>query len=277
MRLRRRQLAVDTHDTAALRLAAVRTRLLRVLLVACAIVLLGLATLSARGLEPASGQLLPGSSGVLVLDLSLSIGNKDYAIVRETARRLIDEHASTGLVIFSDVPYELFPPGTSASELRPLLRLLVPRHGAPPVTPWSLNFRAGTRISAALELAREVLVRDKVKNGSILLVSDLITAPEDVPQLVRMLQELRRESINVRVIPLSRYNNSRPIFEGLLGRSTIVSPSQLRSSQPFRTVTRSAGLPVGFLVLAALVLVVLAAHERFSGRLGLPGVGRAAS
>ena len=41
------------------------------------------------------------------------------------------------------------------------------------------------------KLARDMLVRDKVHNGSILLLSDLVTAPEDVPQLIRTLQELR--------------------------------------------------------------------------------------
>jgi von Willebrand factor type A domain len=270
MKFWRKPSAVDSYDARALRTASFRARFLRVSLAAAALALLGFATASARGLEAGNGKLLPGSSGVLVLDLSLSIGDKDYAAIREVVRRLIDEHGTTGLVIFSDVPYELLPPGTPATELRPLLRLLVPHHGGPPVTPWSQNFRAGTRISSALDLAREMLASNGVKNGSILLVSDLITAPEDIPQLVRTLQELRRDSITLRAVPVSTYTNSRPIFNGLLGPKTFISPSQLKSSHPLRSLTQGVALPIGFLVLGSLVLAVLAVHERFTGRLGLP-------
>ena len=63
---------------------------------------------------------------MVVVDLSLSIADEDYHTVRRAFRRLVAENASIGLVVFSDVPYELLPPGTPASELEPMLRLLVP-------------------------------------------------------------------------------------------------------------------------------------------------------
>ncbi len=192
-------------------------------------------------------------------------------------RRLIDDDGSVGLVIFSDLAYELLPPGTPASELRPLLRYLVPRRATRvdaglPVNPWSESFSAGTRISSALELARDMLVRDRVKNGSILLLSDLVTAPEDVPELARTLHALR-QSITIRVVPLRPLKAGRTVFEELLGRSALIAPSQLRNPQ--RVSTKSeVELPAGFLVLGGFLLAVLAAHERFAGRLVLPRARR---
>ena len=279
MRIWRRTKApgVDSHDTGALRLASFRTRLLRAVLVVAALALLALATASARGLDPASQTLLPEGSGVLVVDLSLSIGEEDYQDIRRTVRRLIDEDGSIGLMIFSDLAYELLPPGTPASELRPLLRYLVPRRATRvdaglPLNPWSESFSAGTRISSALELARDILARDGVRNGSILLVSDLVTAPEDVPELAQTVQTLQR-SIAIRVVALSPLEAGRTVFEMVLGRSALIEPSELRNQQRVWTETKSE-VPTGFLVLGAILLVVLSAHERFAGRLGLPRAQR---
>jgi hypothetical protein len=274
MRSGRRWRAVDSHDARALRLASLRTRFLRVVLVALAVTLLGLATESARGLTPRTSELLAGSAGILVIDLSASIGEEDYGGIRRTVRRLIDEDASVGLVVFSDVGYELLPPGTPASELRPLLRLLVPRRpsiddAGLPVNPWAQSFRAGTRISSALELARDMLVRDGVRDGHILLLSDLVTAPEDFTQLARTLDELR-QSISIRVVALSPLPAGRTIFEGLLGKSAVIEPSELENPQRVLTTKTRAERPAGFLVLGGLLLAVLAAHERYAGRLGLP-------
>jgi hypothetical protein len=243
-------------------------------LVVAALALLVLATASARGLDPAKPQFLPDRSGVLVVDLSLSIGPRDHGEIRQTVRRLIDEDGAMGLVIFSDLAYELSPPGTPVSELRPLLRYLAPRRGTQvdaglPVNPWSESFSAGTRISSALELARNMLVRDGVKNGSILLVSDLVTAPEDVPELARTLHSLRRQSLTIRVVPLSPLQTGRAVFETLLGEDAFIEPTQLRTPERVAVKTQAA-LPVGFLVFGVLLLAVLAANERFAGRLGLP-------
>jgi hypothetical protein len=277
MNLRSRAPAVDSHDARGLGRVSLRTRLLRAVLLVGALALLLLAVSSARAHDPAKPTFLPEGSGVLVLDLSLSIGRRDYAEIRQTVRRLIDDDGSIGLVIFSDLAYELSPPGTPASELRPLLRYLVPRRtrgdGGLPVNPWSASFSAGTRISAALDLARDVLVRDKVKDGSILLVSDLVTAPEDVPELARTLHALRRESLTIRVVPLSPLQTGRAVFETVLGKDALIEPDQLRTPRPVAVQTKAA-LPVGFLVLGGLLLALLALNERFAGRLGLPQTRR---
>lgn len=270
--LRRRRLVVDSHDAGALRAASHRTRILRIVLATAAVVALAAAAASARGLDVHERSILPsGSTGVIVLDLSLSIGDADYREVRSALRRLSAVDAPIGLVVFSDVPYELLPPGTPARELLPFLRLLSPLRVGSLVNPWVQTFRAGTRISTALELAEQMLVRDKVDKGSILLVSDLQTAPEDVQALTRTLQGLRRRSVAVRVVPLSALSDGRRLFEGVLGADTYAAPSEPRGAGP-PAVRREggSGLPSGLLALGGLLFAVLAAHERFAGRLALP-------
>lgn len=262
--------SVDTHDLVPLRSAMLRTRVSRVVLVLAAVVLLALATSSARGLNVSEQRLLPtGSTGVVVLDLSLSIAGRDYADMSRALRRIIADGRPTGLVIFSDVPYELLPPGTPASELRPFLRLLKERGNRLPVNPWMNNFRQGTKISSALQLAGDSLARDHVKNGSILLISDLETAPDDIPVMTRTIQELRKRSVTIRVVPISALSTGRTIYEGLLGSSAFVEPSKIRAPEAARTETR-VELPTGLLVFGAILFVVLALHERFAGVLGLP-------
>jgi von Willebrand factor type A domain len=278
MRLRRGGMGIDSHDVGALRRASLRTRLVRSVLVAAAVALLVLATASARGLDTEKPTLLPDGSGVLVVDLSLSIGERDFQNIRRAVRRLVDDNGSIGLVIFSDQAYELLPPGTPAAELRSLDRFLVSRRATRvdaglPVNPWSEHFSAGTRISSALELARDILVRDGVKNGSILLVSDLVTAPEDVPELARTLNELKGQSIAIRVVALSPLKTGRTVFENLLGKKALIAPAELRN--PGRVLAETeAALPTGLLLLGGFLLAVLAAHERFAARLGLPRARR---
>jgi len=274
MRLLRSGSAVDIHDVGTMRRVVLRTRLVRAVLVVAAVALLAGAAASARGLDAGRSDGLPRASGIVVIDLSLSIGRQDYQVIRSTLRRLIADNGSVGVVMFSDVPYEMLPPGSPASELQPLLRLLQPRKETKndpgiPANPWSQTFSAGTRISSALELAHDMFVRDGIQNGSILLLSDLVTAPEDVPRLARTLQGLQDASIDVKVVPLTPLRDGRTIFEGLLGKQALIPPSRIASAEPLPT-DAPTGLPVALLVLGALVLVLLAAHERFAGRLGLP-------
>ena len=60
-----------------------------------------------------------GSSGVIVLDLSASVFEGGF---EATVRKLVRTDERAGLVVFSDVAYELLPPGSSGREFQPLLR-----------------------------------------------------------------------------------------------------------------------------------------------------------
>ena len=166
---------------------------------------------------------------------------------------MIAEDAPIGLVVFSDVPYELLPPGTPASEMRPMLRLLVVPELGPPVNPWTGTFRAGTRVSQALELAAEVLERDGVENGAILLVSDLETAPDDIPRLTATVDRLRRSSIDLRVAALAPSSDARALFGGLLEKGAFAAPLGSDETIPVESEARSR-VPVVLFVLGGLLL-----------------------
>lgn len=264
------------HELGSFRPAAWRARILRSVFGGAAVVLVVAAAAHARDLGTSPPGLVPhGTPGVAVVDLSLSIADDDYRAVRRAFARLIAEDASIGLVVFSDVPYELLPPGTPASELRPILRLLVPPRLGPPVNPWIETFRSGTRISTALELARTMLERDGTRSGSILLVSDLETAPDDLPALARTVDGIRRSSIDLRVIGLAPSSDARLIFAGLIDESSFeASPAGRAGSGD---VSEAARLPTRLLVLAGLALLALAAHERYGARLGITTGPRAAA
>jgi VWA domain-containing protein len=265
----RRGTAIDSHNARELRAAAWRTRLVRLVLALTAVALLAAAAASARDLRVHPKGLLPtGTTGVVIVDLSLSIGDENLQDVRRALKRVVEANEPIGLVVFSDVPYELLPPGTPAKEMRPVLRLLAPSHGKLP-HPWQQEYRAGTRISEALELARDILRRDRISPGSILLLSDLDTAPDDYDRLSRTLQSLRHE-VRVRVIPLSPTAEGRQLFSGVLGESAITEPSELRTETPDSSSGIRGGTPVTLLVLAGLCFVALAAHEGFGTRLALP-------
>ena len=269
---RRRAKGVDTNDVGAFRTVITRTGIVRALLAGGALALVLAAAASARDPQTTERALIPQDTvGVVVLDLSLSITDDDYAGIRRTLRRLVAEEASIGLVVFSDVPYELLPPGTPAEELRPFLRLLVAPRIGPVQNPWTQSFRAGTRISVALDLAKSALERDEVAAGSILLVSDLETAPDDVPSLARTIADIDRAGIRLRIAPLAPSSDALSLFEGLLEEDAIGGfAAQSPDAEEPEAGTAAVELPTALLVLGALALLFLAAHERFAGRLALP-------
>jgi hypothetical protein len=273
--LTRRAPAVDSHDTGSFGAEGRRTLALRVLFGGGAVVLLAAAVLNARGLDPRDRGLLPtGTSGVVVLDLSLSILDDQSGVVRRTLQSLVDSDAPVGVVVFSDAPYELLPPGTPAKELRPIIRLLTPTASGKVVSPWSESFRAGTRISAALQLAHDMLELDRVQDGSILLVSDLETAPDDVPATARVLRAIKSSGTKVRLLALGPSSDARTLFGGILGAEAFspLTEGPVRRPQPPDAKRRP--VPRTLLLLGGLFLVALAGHERYAGRLALPGPPR---
>lgn len=272
---RNRRAAVDTHDAGSFRTAARRTLALRVLFGAGAVALLAAAVLSAGRLDARDRGLLPtGTSGVVVLDLSLSILDDSSGVVRSTLQSLVDSDVPVGVVVFSDVPYELMPPGTPARELRPIIRLLTPNAAGKVISPWSDTFRAGTRISTALQLAQDMLEGDRVQRGSILLVSDLETSPDDVPETARVLRSITRKGTPVRLLALGPSSDARALFGGILGPGAFTPLAEGPVRRPEPPDARRRPLPLSLIVLAALFLVALAGHERYAGRLALPAVPR---
>ena len=270
---RRRRAAIDTHDVSAFRGIVLRTRLIRLVLAAAAVAALLATVASARSLDVQRRTIVPsGSTGVIVVDVSLSIAN-NYGDVRRSLRNVVRGDAPVGLVVFSDIPYELLPPGTPASELVPFLRVLTPPKRGDPPTPWTQSFRGGTRISEALELAGRMLERVHVENGSIVLISDLQTAPDDVTALARTIDALKSRGVSVRVVPIGALSDGRLLFRRLLGEDAFSEPTSSLENKPVPLRSAdSAGLPAGLVMLAALFLLLLAAHERYASKLALPRV-----
>jgi hypothetical protein len=268
---RRRSVAVDSHDVGALRGVVRRTRLIRLVLAAATVAALAATVASARALDIEKRTIVPtGSTAVIVLDVSLSIAD-DYGSLQRALENVIEGDGPVGLVVFSDVAYELLPPGTPAAELRPILRVLEPPRRGQATTPWTESFRGGTKISESLALAADMLERDRVENGSIILVSDLQTSPDDVEALTRTIEDLRSRSVTVRVVPIGALSDGRVLFGRLLGEEGFAAPAEFEGETiPLRTAD-SAGHPVGLLVLTALFFLALAAHERLAGRLALTG------
>jgi hypothetical protein len=176
-----------------------------------------------------------------------------------------------GLVLFSDVAYEVLPPGSPTSAILPILRFFTPINGHLPPNPWDATFRAGTRISVALQLARTMLRRVHVERGSITLVSDLETASSDTVALAQTLIGLRRDGVAVRAIPLFRSQQGLALFRSILGPHALLpEPEPLKGEARVARRSRTPGLPVALLVLGGLVILGLAANEYWGTRLALP-------
>ena len=59
---------------------------------------------------------------MLVLDVSRSIKPEANRTITDVLQQLIRSQSRLGLVAFSDIAYQLLPPGTPSRELRSLLR-----------------------------------------------------------------------------------------------------------------------------------------------------------
>src|SRR6266542_6353704 len=174
--------AIPASEGARLRPAVRRTSVVRVALAVALVGALALAFVAARGYDVRHAPLVPsGTTGMVVLDMSASVYE---GAMEETLQKMSRTGEQAGLVVFSDDAYELLPPGTPGRELLPVLRYLKPSGtaGALPVNPWQ-DFRAGTKISAGLAVAREALQREGVHDGTVVLISDLEILPDEVDRL----------------------------------------------------------------------------------------------
>jgi hypothetical protein len=267
-----RAAAIPYGRAAELKGPARRTLATRVGVTLALVALLAGAFLAAFDTGPSRSEIVPnGTSGILVIDLSKSIIDSEFEPIGATLRRLIATDTPTGLVVFSDVAYELLPPNAPASALVPLLRFFTPRKGVYPTNPWQATFRAGTKISVALDLAHDMLTHDDIPNGSIVLASDLETASSDYAALSNTLSELKHDKVPIRVVPLRPTDHARKLFTSLLGPGYLLSEPRAVASEGTTVRDRLQGrVPLTLIVLGALLLVALGVNERLCARLALP-------
>lgn len=272
---RRRERALPFGELGALRRPLLRTRAFRLVLglALAGVALAALAIAVSRDAQP--DPLLPaGTTGMIVVDLSASAGL--HPEVGELFRRVAAANQRTGVVVFSDLPYELVPPGTPGRDLVPMIRFFTPTFGgAAPSNPWSTTFAAGTRISSALEAGRAALEREGIERGSLMLVSDLEFFQDDLSSLTTVISSLRRQGVELRILPLAPRESQRRFFERVAGADAFVELDAGLVERGASTTFRLAeeGMPWLFVGLALLLVGLLAVNERLCGRLRLPVPG----
>ncbi len=257
--------SIPTSEPERLRDAEWRTTIVRIALAFTMCVALLLAFFAARAQDVRHAPLVPsGTTGMVVLDLSASVSEGG---LDATVEKLASTDEKTGLVVFSDGAYELLPPGSPSRELASLLRYFKERSdGTLPRNPWE-EFRGGTRISSGMEFARQVLHREQVSRGSIVLISDLEIDPDEIARLSEVLALIESEGFQVRIVPLFPSEEKRALVERLVGSNAFVrEPEQdeLRTPEE-RGVSSLAPWP--FVLTAVLLALLLAANERVLPRL----------
>ena len=271
--------AIPIATTAPLKPAARRTLFAQILL---ALVLVGFvvaASQTERSNAAAARGLLSGAQGgMLVLDVSRSIKAEANRTIANVLRQLIAAHARIGMVAFSDIAYELLPPGSPSAELRSLLPYFspgshLPRPGSDPIppNPWNAEFSGGTQISSGLAVAHAALVRAGFPKGQILLVSDLDTAPDDVPRVALTFNSFRNQGVPFRIVPVTPRAENLALFQNLAGKGAFTNPVA-RTGNALGETQGSQGshTPWTLIAFALLVLSALAVNEYWCGRLPVP-------
>lgn len=258
---------IPASEPGRLRLVARRTTLLRAVLALALVASLALAVYVAATKDVRQAPLVPsGTTGVLVLDLSASVFE---GALDQTVAKLSKTDERTGLVVFSDSAYELLPPGSPSGELVPLLRYFRARPDATlPPNPWE-DFRGGTRISEGLRAAREALLRENVSKGSIVLVSDLEILPDEIARVSEILALIRREGIQLRIVPLFPSAEKRALIEQLVGSDTFLAEPNAEAEAVQTQNERSLvdAVPWTFVLASGLLVLLLATNERLLSRL----------
>ena len=282
-----RRSGLPTSAVSELEQTARRTLVRHIGLALCAVALLGaLLTLSTRLDARPTSYFASGGGVVVVLDLSTSVEPGKYRRIQRVLRSLSQTSTRLGLVVFSDVAYEMLAPGTPGNELRSMLPFFEPPPTAPPVrrgargrgqrnqqlptfgraTPWTGTFRGGTRISLGLGEARRVIERDGI-DPQVMLISDLDNSALDTELLTQELVRYQAEGIDLRVVPLFAFGEDRDLFEQLVGEEAFVQNTELLSNTAVEERQTLVGsFPVAFVVAAAALLALLALNERVCGR-----------
>ena len=276
---RLRRAGIPVADLEGLRAAIRRTTVQRVVLGTAAVCCLLAAAITALHLPTKTEVLATQRSGVILLDMSRSINATKMTDVRQLLTHFATPTQRVGLVFFSDTAYELLPPGSPGTALKPMIRFFTLFHIAPGsrkvhlvATPWDNTFRGGTQISRGLEVARHALLRQHAHGEPILLVSDLDAFTDDLQRIGAEISELRQEHIPLRIFPIEPTANDRELFARLAGKRAFLPVSSLghtglRRAHPSAVPTAISGVLIG---VAVTLLLALGLNEIWCGRLVVP-------
>jgi hypothetical protein len=269
---------IPLAEAPTLRSAGTRTRVVRIALAATLLGLLVAAVLLARSPRQTPVPPLPvGSGGVVVLDLSASVeSNKAKRMYTALSQLAATKGGKFGLVIFSGWAYEALPPGTPARELASVARFFRPQKPPPGVTgysaarpffprnPWGQGFATGTTISTGLNLAREIILDNKLNRRSVILISDLADVETDVPLAVAAARSYRDLGIAFHVIGVNAAFANAEFWQRLVADNGSFTQAQPPAQQRLRT---TSSFPVGLAIVAVLVAALLALNEFWSALL----------
>jgi hypothetical protein len=210
-------------------------------------------------------------TGVIVSDMSASVAGPTFERVATVVRGLVAANQAMGLVMFSDVAYELLPPNTPPSALQQFVRFFVPEkvaQGQPLFgqSPWS-QFSGGTRISTGLAAGEQALLRAGEPHGALVLMSDLNDAQDDREPLVAEALTLKKAHVPIRIVPLNASPQNVALFSQLFGSGVFVSVHAFRHQGKHRVLPVSAGSPWALLTVGLVFIGLLAANERLNSRL----------
>jgi hypothetical protein len=259
----------------ALARIAARTMVARVVLGVALVALVLAAAAAARHPQLNKQPLIsPNAGGMIVLDLSASVGTDTFSRIGESLTELVAKGGRYGLVVFSSSAYEALPPGTPASALRPLIRYFTLPKEVPageqatfPTNPWTSSFTEGTQISKGLDLARMIELNEHAKHPAVVLISDLADDPTDQQRLPGELQAYKRAKIHLSIVALNAAPNDERFFEQLLGSAATVTAAALPGQRPGAAAAPHASFPTWVVILAIAVASLLAANELRSARL----------
>jgi hypothetical protein len=283
--------SIPLGDAPALRGTRDRTRAIRLLLAAWLVGVAIAAFFASRGPDLSPTPLLPpGSSGVIVLDLSISVENGTLNRMYTGLTQLAATRDRFGLVLFSSRAYEALPPNTPASELRPFARFFhgtVPTRrsgayqqlGEPPpngnafasqqrsslvsypANPWACCFSFGTEISDGLKLAQSLVTGPNGGRRAVWLMSDLADDPADRAVVAQVARSYAHDGIALHVIGLNPKPADAKYFESLLGaRGTMIVG---RPSTDVRLSTKH-GFPIWLAVAGGVLALLLTVNELLS-------------
>jgi len=273
-----RRPAIPLADLGALRQPLVRTTATRLGLLVALAALIAISIWRATQLSANALSFLPHrSSTILVLDQSKSVYLSGYREIAGVLDAFATADAPVGLVMFSDSAYELLPPGSHGSELRPLLRYYTPTKGGAKSlpsgptfirTPWDSSFSGGTKISGALQLGEKLFKREHIQHGTLLLISDLDTADTDLPAFAKTLTQLvSSPTVDLRIMALHPDPGPRRFVEKIVGKHAFLSSSGVAGRHVDSTQRFQAASPLWLVVPALLLLAALAANELLCGRI----------
>lgn len=252
--------SIPLSSVRALARSARWTRAARLGLAALLIVGLAVVFLLSHRRQREDAYLAAGTSPVIALDVSWSVTYDRSRLIERTLKGFVDAQRRVGFVLFSDTAYEALPVGTRSDALQPFMRFF---HGAD-ANPWRATFSAGTRISAALDLAHQMLLDAHVKHGSVVLISDLADSPSDEIDLARTLVAFQRADIPIRMVAIDPNRQDEQFFREAL-RSGGGSVTTLRTAGQVSGGRRT--FPVLLVVVIALVALLLALNEHVLGAL----------